>query len=143
MDISIILILPIHMREISVYLYHIQFLSSLSCSFQYPDLSPLWLNLFLHGLFFLRQLQTGLFISPDNSLVTSSCFLGNSWTYLKWEMGRTQDSILLLLSSLYLPTGTPSCPLYPPNLLHTLCLLVFCLHLFFEQMFNFLPLCTR
>jgi len=23
-----------------------------------------------------------------------SSFLGNSWTYLKWEMGRTQDSIL-------------------------------------------------
>ena len=67
MDILIILILPIHMHGISVYLYHIQFLSSLSCSFQYPYL------LFLYSLFFLRQLQTGLFISPsDNSLVQFS-----------------------------------------------------------------------
>ena len=79
MDILIILILPVHMHGISVYLYHIQFLSSLSCSFQYPYLLSLWLNLFLYSLFFLRQLQTGLFISPsDNSLVqfssdTQSC----------------------------------------------------------------------
>ena len=41
-------------------------------------------------------------------------------------MGNGEDTrfYTLLLSSLYLPSGTPG-PLYAPNLPHTLCLLVF------------------
>ena len=44
----------------SIYLYHIQFPSSMFCSFQNSDLSPPWLNLFLGILFFLMQLQMGI-----------------------------------------------------------------------------------
>ena len=61
MDILTILIFPIHEQGyLSIYLYHIQFPSSVSYSFQSTGLSPPWLSLFLGILFFLMQLQMGL-----------------------------------------------------------------------------------
>ena len=50
-----------------------------------------WISLQSKGLsrVFNTTVQKHQFFSAQ-----LSSFLGNSWTYLKWEMGRTQDSIL-------------------------------------------------
>ena len=56
-NILTMLILPIHEHEyLSIYLYLLKFLPLMSHSFQYIDLSPLCLNLFLDILLFLIQL---------------------------------------------------------------------------------------
>ena len=53
-NILTMLILPIHEHEyLSIYLYLLKFLPLMSHSFQYIDLSPLCLNLFLDILLFL------------------------------------------------------------------------------------------
>ena len=57
MAILTILIFPIHEHSsLSIFLYHLHFLLSVSYGFQSTSLLTVWLDLFLHILFFLMQL---------------------------------------------------------------------------------------